>query len=65
MSALETEDFESADQHVENLEKVKDVTDEIDESNFELPADALAEKMDDFEIDESQFDMFSQNQQTI
>ena len=64
-SALETEDFESADQHVENLEKVKDVTDEIDESNFELPADALDEKMDDFVIDESQFDMSNQNQQTI
>ena len=65
VSALETEDFESADQHVENLEKVKDVTDEIDESNFELPADALDEKMDDFVIDESQFDMSNQNQQTI
>ena len=65
VSALETEDFERADQHVENLKKVKDVTDEIDESNFELPADALAEKMDDFEIDESQFDMSNQNQQTI
>ena len=64
-SALEIEDFESADQHVENLEKVKDVTDEIDESNFELPADALDEKMDDFVIDESQFDMSNQNQQTI
>ena len=65
VSALETEDFERADQHVENLEKVKDVTDEIDESNFELPADALAEKMDDFKIDESQFDMSNQNQQTL
>ena len=65
VSALETEDFERADQHVENLEKVKDVTDEIDESDFELPADALAEKMDDFKIDESQFDMSNQNQQTL
>ena len=65
VSALETEDFERADQHVENLEKVKDVTDEIDESNFELPADALAEKMDDFKIDESQFDMSNQNQITL
>ena len=64
VSALETEDFESADQHVKNLEKVKDVTDEIDESNFELPADALDEKMDDFVIDESQFDMSNQNQIT-
>ena len=65
VSALETEDFESADQHVKNLEKVKDVTDEIDESNFELPADALDEKMDDFVIDESQFDMSNQNQITL
>lgn len=63
--ALEIEDFERADQHVANLEKVKDVTDEIDESNFELPADALDEKMDDFVIDESQFDMSNQNQQTM
>ena len=65
VSALEIEDFERADQHVANLEKVKDVTDEIDESNFELPADALDEKMDDFVIDESQFDMSNQNQQTM
>ena len=65
VSALEIEDFERADQHVENLEKVKDVTDEIDESNFELPANALDEKIDDFVIDESQFDMSNQNQQTI
>ena len=65
VSALKIEDFESADQHVKNLEKVKDVTDEIDESDFELPADALDEKMDDFVIDESQFDMSNQNQQTI
>ena len=65
VSALETEDFESADQHVQNLEKVKTVTDEIDESDFELPADTLAEKMDDFEIDESQFDMSNQNQITL
>ena len=65
VSALEIEDFERADQHVANLEKVKDVTDEIDESDFELPADALDEKMDDFVIDESQFDMSNQNQQTM
>ena len=64
-SALKIEDFDSADQHDENLEKVKDVTDEIDESNFELPADALDEKMDDFVIDESQFDMSDQNQITL
>ena len=65
VSALESEDFERADQHVANLEKVKDVTDEIEESQFELSADTLAEKMDDFEIDESQFDMSNQNQQTM
>ena len=65
VSALEIEDFERADQHVANLEKVKDVTDEIDESNFELPADALDEKMDDFVIDESQFYIPNQPQQTL
>ena len=64
VTALEKEDFESADQHVQNLEKVKDVTDEIDESQFDMPASELDEKMDDFEIDESQFDMSNQNQRT-
>ena len=64
VSALETEDFERADQHVANLEKVKDVTDEIDESQFDMPASQLEEKMDDFVIDESQFDMSNQNQRT-
>ena len=56
VSALEKEDFESADQHVENLEKVKTVTDEIDETEFELPADA---------IDVSQFYIPNQPQQTL
>ena len=65
VSALETEDFESADQHVQNLEKVKTVTDEIDESQFDMPASELDEKMDDFEIDESEFDMSDQNQITL
>ena len=64
-SALKIEDFESADQHVENLEKVKTVTDEIEESQFEMLASELDEKMDDFEIDESQFDMSDQNQITL
>ena len=64
VTALEKEDFESADQHVQNLEKVKTVTDAIDESQFDLPADTLAEKMDAFGIDESQFDMSNQNQIT-
>ena len=56
VSALEKEDFKSADQHVENLEKVKSVADEIEESEFELPA---------IEIDESQFFIPNQNQQTL
>ena len=65
VSALEIENFELADQHVENLEKVKTVTDEIEESQFEMLASELDEKMDDFEIDESQFDMSDQNQITL
>ena len=56
VSALEIENFERADQHVQNLEKVKTVTDEIEESKMELPA---------IEIDESQFDMSNQNQITL
>ena len=65
VSALESEDFERADQHVENLEKVKTVTDEIEESQFELPVSTLDEKMDDFVIDETQFDLPTQNQKTL
>ena len=65
VSALKIEDFGSVDQHVENLEKVKTVTDEIDESRFEMLASELDEKMDDFEIDESQFEVPDQNQKTL
>ncbi|EPX34871.1 plasmid recombination protein [Streptococcus agalactiae] len=54
--ALEKEDFESVDQHVQNLEKVKSVTDEIEESKLELPA---------IEIDESQFYIPDKPQQTL
>ena len=56
VSALEIENFERADQHVQNLEKVKTVTDEIEESKMELPA---------IEIDESQFYIPNQPQQTL
>ena len=56
VSALEIENFERADQHVQNLEKVKSVTDEIEESKLELPAIA---------IDESQFYIPNQPQQTL
>lgn len=56
VSALEIENFERADQHVQNLEKVKSVTDEIEESKLELPA---------IEIDESQFYIPNQPQQTL
>ena len=56
VSALEIENFERADQHVQNLEKVKTVTDEIEESKLELPA---------IEIDESQFYIPKQPQQTL
>ena len=56
VSALEIENFERADQHVQNLEKVKTVTDEIEESKMELPA---------IEIDESQFYIPDKRQQTL
>ena len=56
VSALEIENFERADQHVQNLEKVKTVTDEIEESKMELPA---------IEIDESQFYIPDKPQQTL
>ena len=56
VSALKIENFERADQHVQNLEKVKTVTDEIEESKMELPA---------IEIDESQFYIPDKRQQTL
>ena len=56
VSALEIENFERVDQHVQNLEKVKTVTDEIEESKMELPA---------IEIDESQFYIPDKPQQTL
>ena len=65
--AIEQEDNERIEQHTEHLGQIKDTVDEIDESQFDMSADTLEDKIDnfDFEIDESQFDMSNQNQQTI
>jgi len=64
--AIEQEDNERIEQHTEHLGQIKDTVDEIDESQFDMSADTLEDKIDnfDFEIDESQFDMSNQRQQT-
>ena len=64
--AIEQEDNERIEQHTEHLGQIKDTVDEIDESQFDMSADTLEDKIDnfDFEIDESQFDVSNQRQQT-
>ena len=65
-NAIEQEDVEQVAKHTEHLEQINEVANEIDESQFEMSADTLESKIDDFEfeIDESQFDMSNQRQQT-
>ena len=64
--AIESEDIEQVAKHTEHLEEINEVSTEIDESQFDMSANELADKIDDFdfEIDESQFDMSTQNQRT-
>ena len=64
--AIESEDVEQVAKHTEHLEQINEVSTEIDESQFDMSAGTLEDKIDDFdfEIDESQFDMSNQRQQT-
>ena len=64
--AIESEDIEQVAKHTEHLEQINEVSTEIDESQFDMSAGTLEDKIDDFdfEIDESQFDMSNQRQQT-
>ena len=64
--AIESEDIKQVEQHTEHLEQINEVATEIDESQFEMTSDELADKIDnlEIEIDESQFDMSTQNQRT-
>ena len=64
--AIESEDIKQVEQHTEHLEQINATANEIDESQFEMTSDELADKIDNFEveIDESQFDMSTQNQRT-
>ena len=62
--AIESEDIEQVEQHTEHLEQINEVVEEIDESQFDMPAETLEDKIDDFDFDESQFDMSNQNQRT-
>ena len=62
--AIESEDIEQVAKHTEHLEQINEVSTEIDESQFDMPAETLEDKIDDFDFDESQFDMSTQNQRT-
>jgi len=62
--AIEQEDIKQVEQHTEHLEQINEVSTEIDESQFDMPAETLEDKIDDFDFDESQFDMSTQNQRT-
>ena len=64
--AIESEDIKQVEQHTEHLEQINATANEIDESEFEMTSDELADKIDNLEveIDESQFDMSTQNQRT-
>ena len=63
--AIESEDIEQVAKHTEHLEQINEVSTEIDESQFDMPAETLEDKIDDFDFDESQFDMSTQNQRTL
>ena len=64
--AIESEDIKQVAKHTEHLEQINEVSTEIDESQFEMSAGTLENKIDNLEveIDESQFDMSNQNQRT-
>ena len=64
--AIEQEDIKQVAKHTEHLEQINKTASEIDESQFDMSAGTLENKIDnlEFEIDESQFDMSNQNQRT-
>ena len=64
--AIEQEDIKQVEQHTEHLEQINATANEIDESQFDMSAGTLENKIDnlEIEIDESQFDMPTQNQRT-
>ena len=63
--AIEQEDNERIEQHTEHLEQINEVSTEIDESQFDMSAETLEVKIDDFDFDESQFDLPTNNQRTL
>ncbi len=64
-NAIEQEDVKQVAKHTEHLEQIKDTADEIEESQFEMTAVELESKIDDFDFDESQFEMPTNNQRTL
>ena len=65
--AIEREDIKQVAKHTKHLEQINEVSTEIDESQFEMSADTLENKIDnlEIEIDESQFEVPDQNQKTL
>lgn len=63
--AIEQEDNERIEQHTEHLGQINATAIEIDESQFDMSADELKNKIDDFEFDESQFKISNQRQQSL
>ena len=65
--AIEQEDIKQVAKRTEHLEQINATVNEIDESQFDMSAGTLENKIDslEIEIDESQFDMSNQSQQTI
>ena len=60
--AIEQEDVKQVAKHTEHLEQINEVANEIDESQSDMSAGTLENKIDnlEIEIDESQFDMSAQ-----
>ena len=65
--AIEREDIKQVAKHTEHLEQINEVSTEIDESQFEMSADTLENKIDnlEIEIDESQFEVSNPSQKTL
>ena len=63
--AIEQEDNERIEQHTEHLKQINEVSTEIDESQFDMSAGTLESKIDDFDFDESQFELPTNNQRTL
>ena len=64
-NAIEQEDVKQVAKHTEHLEQINKTAIEIDESQFDMSACTLESKIDDFDFDESQFELPTNNQRTL